>query len=1250
MKDMQAAQAATVRTTWDEALARERILILDGAIGTMLQAAGLTEDDFRAGPLAGCPVELRGNNECLNLTRPDVVRAVHEAYIEAGADIITTNTFGANAIVQHDYGCAELAPRMALAGARLARAAADAAGRPVLVAGSVGPTSKSLTLSPSADDPTARTVGFDEMAAAYAAQMRALLLGGADVLLLETCFDALNVKAALYALMGLADDPAARRELHLTERFGPDGLPPVIVSATVSDRSGRTLTGQTLEAFYAAVSHYPLAAFGLNCSLGADEMYPLVSEVAAFASCPVSCHPNAGLPDGLGGYGETPEAMARAMGRMAADALLDIAGGCCGSTPAHVRAIAEAVAGCRPRRCLRPVADASPGCLVVSGLEAVGIDLGTRRFTNVGERTNVAGSRKFARTVAAGDMAGALQIAAAQIENGADVIDVNMDDAMLDSRTEMERFVRAAMGEPAVARAALMIDSSHWDTLLAGLKNAQGKCIVNSLSLKDGEEAFLRRAREVRRLGAAMVVMAFDEKGQATDLARKTEICARAYRLLTERAGVAPHDIIFDANILAVGTGIAAHARYAVDFLDAVRWIKANLPGALTSGGVSNLSFAFRGNNAVRGAMHAAFLYHAVRAGLDMAIVNPAMLLVYDEVEPHLLRAVEDVLFATDDDATARLVELAARVAEARDGAAGAARTAAADATPAAPATPEERLAEALVRGRTDTLAADVDACLRAGATAVGLVEGPLMEGMKRVGTLFADGKMFLPQVVKSAKVMKQAVALLEPHMQADGPADGTTGEDGNAKPRRPRAVIATVKGDVHDIGKNIVAIVLGCNGFDVRDLGVMVAKETILDEAAAWGADIVMASGLITPSLFHMEELCREMTRRGLSVPLFIGGATTSALHTAVKLAPLYAHVFYGADASATAVMAKRCLAGREAFEREARAAQERLRAQYAAGRPAAQGAGEPGEGRPYPPKACWRHEAPANVEAADVPLGLLRPLFDWTLFYAIWGVKQGQTSPHDPALLALRREAEALLDRYEADGTCHVRMGVRWLPATAEGDDLCLRLPDGSVRRLPMLRQERPSTLADGRRACLSLADYVPRATDGFASPVGFFAVSVDDGTPRHAAPQAGAAPGDAADYDGLLRHAVRSTLAEAASEWLGQTVHATVDDACHRNGDAAGGWRVVRPAAGYAACPDHTLKRDILGLLPGAARLGISLTESCAMLPEASVCGLVLVHREAGYPELRALSSAQLDSYARRRGMTPDEARRFLGHLRA
>ena len=461
---------------------------------------------------------------------------------------------------------------------------------------------------------------------------------------------------------------------------------------------------------------------------------------------------------------------------------------------------------------------------------------------------------------------------------------------------------------------------------------------------------------------------------------------------------------------------------------------------------------------------------------------------------------------------------------------------------------------------------------------------------------------------------------------------------------------LATVKGDVHDIGKNIVAIVLGCNGFDVRDLGVMVAKETILDEAAAWGADIVGASGLITPSLFHMEELCREMRRRGLSVPLFIGGATTSALHTAVKLAPLYAHVFYGADASATAVMAKRCLAGREAFEREARAAQERLRAQYAAGRPAAQGAGEPGEGRPYPPEACWRHEAPANVEAADVPLGLLRPLFDWTLFYAIWGVKQGQTSPHDPALLALRREAEALLDRYEADGTCHVRMGVRWLPATAEGDDLCLRLPDGSVRRLPMLRQERPSTLADGRRACLSLADYVPRATDGFASPVGFFAVSVDDGTPRHAAPQAGAAPGDAADYDGLLRHAVRSTLAEAASEWLGQTVHATVDDACHRHGDAAGGWRVVRPAAGYAACPDHTLKRDILGLLPGAARLGISLTESCAMLPEASVCGLVLVHREAGYPELRALSSAQLDSYARRRGMTPDEARRFLGHLRA
>lgn len=1250
MNDIQAPGTGPARTKWAGAMASERILILDGAIGTMLQARGLTEDDFRAGELAACPVELRGNNECLNLTRPDVVRAVHEAYIDAGADIITTNTFGANRIVQHDYACSDLADRMALEGARLARAAADAAGRPVLVAGSVGPTSKSLTLSPSADDPTVRTVSFDEMAAAYAGQMRALLQGGVDLLLLETCFDALNVKAALYALTALTDDPARRAELHLTQRFGPDALPPVIVSATVSDRSGRTLTGQTLEAFYVAVNHYPLAAFGLNCSLGADEMYPLVREVGGFARCPVSCHPNAGLPDGMGGYGETPQAMARAMGRMAADGLLDIAGGCCGTTPGHVRAIAAAVAGRPARRSLRPAAAADGGPLVVSGLEAVSIDLRTRRFTNVGERTNVAGSRKFARTVAAGDVAGALQIAAAQIEDGADVIDVNMDDAMLDSRFEMERFVRAAMGEPAVARAALMIDSSHWDTLLAGLKNAQGKCIVNSLSLKDGEEVFLSRAREVRRLGAAMVVMAFDERGQATDLARKTEICARAYRLLTRGAGVAPHDIIFDANILAVGTGIAGHARYAVDFLDAVRWIKENLPGALTSGGVSNLSFAFRGNNAVRGAMHAAFLYHAVRAGLDMAIVNPGMLMVYDEVEPRLLRAVEDVLFATDAGATERLVAMAARVAAARDAAAGMSPSAAADAPAASPSTPEERLAEALVSGRTDGLAADVEACLQTGATAVQIVEGPLMEGMKRVGGLFADGKMFLPQVVKSAKVMKQAVALLEPHMQTASPAADVAGASAAALHRRPRVVIATVKGDVHDIGKNIVAIVLACNGFDVRDLGVMVPKEAILDAAAEYDADIVVASGLITPSLAQMEELCREMSRRGLDVPLFIGGATTSALHTAVRLAPLYPHVFYGADASATAVMAKRCIIGREAFEREARAAQERLREQYARSRAAAPAAVAQGADRPFPAEACWRWEAPADVVAADVPLDLLLPRFDWKLFYAIWGVRRGQVPAADPALLALKAEAEALIGRYAADGTCRVRMAVRWLPATSDGDDICLHLPGGREQRIPTLRQERPSTLADGRRVCLSLADFVPCREDGFTSPVGFFAVSVDDGSPHPAAALSAGVSGGGTDYDGLLRHAVKSTLAEAASVLLDEKVRAALDAACRRRDADGSGWRVVRPAAGYASCPDHTLKRDILALLPGAARLGISLTESCAMLPEASICGLVFIHREASYPEVRALSAARLESYARRRGMTPDEARRFLGHLRA
>lgn len=1214
------------------ALAEGRILILDGAMGTMLQCAGLGEADFSRGATAGRGRALKGDNECLNLTRPDVVRRIHDEYIAAGADIIETNTFSANSVAQAEYGCADLARDMALEGARIARRAADEAllktGRRVFVAGSVGPTSKSLSMSPDVDDPSARALSFDDMAQAYAGQLRGLIEGGADVLMIETCYDALNTKAALYALRQLLDDPQLTADPAVKSRLAADGTFPVIISATVNDKSGRTLTGQTLEAFYTAVSHYPLTAFGLNCSFGADDMHPLLKDVAAFVRCPVSCHPNAGLPDGLGGYAETPAQMAAVARRMASDGLLNIIGGCCGTTPEYIRAIAEAVSGLPARRTpADATADGGRGPLAVSGLEAVHIDLKTRNFTNVGERTNVAGSRKFARTIAAGDYAEALRIAAGQIEGGADIIDVNVDDAMLDGTAEMAKFTRYISGEPAVARAALMIDSSHWDTVLAGLKNAQGKSIVNSISLKDGEEAFLAKAREISRLGAAMVVMAFDEEGQATTYRRKTEICARAYRLLTERAGIRPHDIIFDVNVLAVGTGIEGHARYAVDFIEAVRWIKANLPGALTSGGVSNLSFAFRGNNTVREAMHSVFLYHAVRAGLDMAIVNPSMLQIYDEIEPELLRCVEDVILDADPGATERLIGKAARIAEAKaaatEAAGGAAKTAPAAVSMTA-ATPKERLTEALVRGRADGLQPDLEACMARGGTAVSIIEGPLMDGMKKVGRLFGAGKMFLPQVVKSAKVMKEAVSLLQPYME-QGPAT-PSGAASPAAKGKPVVVIATVKGDVHDIGKNITSIVLGCNGFSVNDLGVMVDKETILDAAASGRADIIGVSGLITPSLYQMEELCREMARRAMDTPLLIGGATTSALHTAVKLAPLYGHVFYGADASATAVMAKRLTADREAFEREEHAAQERLRSLYAqGGRPvdttdvAAEAA--------FAPADYLDRPAPEGTETIELGVGDVMPYFDWRAFNAAWGVKGLTAEAETDGAAELRRDAEAALGRLAGDKRHTIRITVRWLDAASCGDDIRLSTPDGGLT-LPMLRQERPAKAADGTAARRSLADFAPPADYGFTSPVGLFAVCAGRGEPA------------AADYDGMIVQTVMNSLAEAASAWLDRKIRSDA-----RLGDE---WRIIKPAAGYPSCPDHTLKRDILALLGGADATGITLTESCAMQPEASICGLIFVHRHAAYPDIRRISPERLAGYARRRGMTDGEARRYLSHL--
>lgn len=1177
----------------------KRILILDGAMGTMLQRKGL-----------------QGNSESFNLTNPETIGEIHNEYIEAGADIITANSFSANSISQSEYNLSEKAGQMAEAAARIARKAADEAPRKIWVAGSVGPTSKSLSLAQNINDPIFRPYSFDGMAEAFEVQIRGLVKGGVDLLLFETCFDALNTKAALYALG------------HIPEAKDI----PVMISASMSDKSGRTLTGQTMEAFYRSIQHCNPLSFGLNCSLGAEEMIPLIAEVASFATCAVSCYPNAGLPNEMGEYDETPSQMAESVRKMALAGSVNIVGGCCGTTPEHIKAVAEAVKGISPRAIPEP-----DDVLYVSGLESVAVDR-KNNFTNVGERTNVAGSRKFAKLIAAGDYETGLQIAAGQIENGASIIDINMDDAMLDSRLEMEKFLRYVSNDPAVAKAAIMIDSSHWETLVTGLKNAQGKCIVNSISLKEGEEIFIEKAREINALGAAIIVIAFDEEGQATTYDRKVEICRRAYSLLTSKVGVRPCDIIFDVNVLPVGTGIPEHSRYGIDFIEAVRWIKGNLPGCRTSGGISNLSFSFRGNNTVREAMHSVFLYHAISAGLDMGIVNPGMLKVYDEIEPELLRCVEDVILDSDAEATDRLIEKASRILDEKNSVGVSARPEGPEATCAArpvrengrlaasggaltgaessnissvaepvEAAVEERLVRALVKGDSSGLERDINECLTLYDKPVEIIDGPLMSGMARVGELFGAGKMFLPQVVKSAKTMKNAVALLQPYIEERG---------GESEVKKPRIVFATVKGDVHDIGKNITEIVLSCNGFEIVDLGVMVPKETILEKAAECSADLIGVSGLITPSLYQMEEICKEMTARGLDTPLLVGGAAASALHTAVRLAPLYGHVFYGQDASASAVLANQLITDREGTEAAEHKKQEHLRELYAQSSQK-KAVHKPVE--PFPAFSFIKGEPFGNISGKRLGIEEVEPFFDWNMFAAIWGIKSG--TGHDE-LRKLRADAHKEIDRLKNGNACRITISARFDGCHSEGDDIVSK-----DFRLPMLRQE-------GER---SLADFVPPKEYGFESPMGMFAISVR--TESH--PSGCDCPACGTEYGPMLTRAVRLTLAEAASEWLSRHIHKELPS-------EFSGAKVIKPAAGYSSCPDHTLKRDILRLLPESERLGITLLDSCAMIPDASICGLIFIHPDATYPEIRRVSQKAIDEYARRRGMSDSEKARFLGHL--
>jgi 5-methyltetrahydrofolate--homocysteine methyltransferase len=1183
----------------------QRIVVLDGAWGTRFQDAGLTPDDYRGDRLRDHPQDVTGDPDLLNLTRPDVVLGAHREYLAAGADITTTNTFTATSIGQSDYGLQPLVREMNLRGAQLARQAADEAGGR-FVAGSVGPMNVTLSLSPRVEDPAYRAVSFDQVRSAYAEQIQALADGGVDLLLIETIFDTLNAKAAI----------AAAREVapHL----------PLWISVTIVDRSGRTLSGQTVDGFWTAIGHAHPLVVGVNCSLGAEEMRPYVAELSQLAGIYTACHPNAGLPNAFGGYDQTPEQTARLLADFAGAGLVNIVGGCCGTSPAHTAQIAAAVSGLPPR----PL-PAAPPRTRFSGLEtfAIGPDTG---FVMIGERTNVTGSRRFRRLIEADDHQGAVDVALEQVRGGANLLDVNMDADLLESEQAMTTFLNLIATEPEVARLPVMIDSSRWSVLEAGLKCVQGKGVVNSISLKEGEAPFLAQARRIRDYGAGVVVMAFDEKGQADTVERKVSICGRAYDLLTREAGFAAEDIVFDPNVLAVATGISEHNGYAKAFLEALPLIKQRCPGALTSGGISNLSFSFRGNDVVREAMHSAFLFHAVRAGLDMGIVNAGQLAVYQDIPADLLELVEDVLFDRREDATDRLVAFAETVS-------GSATRRTVDlAWRDAPVA--ERLRHALVHGIVDFIEADTEEARLAHERPLDVIEGPLMDGMKTVGDLFGAGKMFLPQVVKSARAMKRSVAYLEPFMEAE---KEQARRDGHAAAERGQGtiVLATVKGDVHDIGKNIVGVVLGCNNYRVIDLGVMVPAATILDTAAAEGADAVGLSGLITPSLDEMVGTAAEMRRRGLTLPLLIGGATTSRQHTAVRIAPAYdGPVIHVLDASRVAGVVSSLLAPARAGELDAanRAEQERLREQHAGQRHT---------------RLLTLAEARANREEVafgDLPVPAftgvrlvtpeikdLRGMIDWQFLFLAWELKGKYPAILDqPVARELFDDANELLDEIIAAGSFQARGGYGFWPAHADGDDIVLAARDAAVR-FPMLRQQ---TQKPGGRANRSLADYIAPAGDH----LGGFAVAI-----QGAGKLAAFYEDQQDDYRAIMVKALADRLAEAFAEhihlqarrdWFEPGAEPALED-LH-----AERFRGIRPALGYPASPDHSLKRELFGLL-GAGRLGMSLTESFAMMPAASVSGLIFAHPSSRYFTVGRIGRDQARDYAGRRGHDLAEVERWL-----
>ncbi len=1214
-------------------LLAERIVILDGAMGTMIQSHKLSEADFRGKQFADHRKDLKGCNDLLCLTQADLITDIHAEYLEAGADIVETNTFNSTSISMADYQLESVVYEINVAGAQAAKRATERViakypGRICFVAGAMGPTNRTCSISTDVNSASSRGVIFEELVNAYYQQARGLVDGGTDILLVETIFDTLNSKAAFFAIAKLFDD----RKISL----------PLMASVTfIQPGSNRGVTGQTVEGFWNSISHVPLLSVGMNCALGPKEMRPLIEELAQIAPIYISTHPNAGLPDPLlpTGFPETPDSLAPQLREWADNGWLNIVGGCCGTTPAHIRKIAEAVNGLTPRA----LPQVEP-YLRLSGLESLTVRPESN-FVNVGERTNVTGSPVFAKMVLAGDFEKAVSVARQQVEGGAQIIDVNMDEGMLDSKAAMERFLRLIAGESDIARVPVMVDSSKWDVIEAGLRCMQGKGVVNSISLKEGEEKFIAQAKLIRRYGAAVIVMAFDERGQADTYERKIEVCARTYKILTEQVGFPPQDIIFDPNILTVGTGIEEHNSYAVNFIEATRWIKANLPLAKVSGGVSNISFSFRGNNPVREAMHSAFLYHAIKAGMDMGIVNPGMLSVYEQISADLLELVEDVLLNRRADATERLVAFADTVKEKgkvavkddswREGSV------------------EERLSHALVKGLTDFIDHDVEEARQKYGKPLHVIEGPLMDGMNVVGDLFGSGKMFLPQVVKSARVMKKAVAYLTPYLEAEK----LKAQDTSV---RTKLVFATVKGDVHDIGKNIVGVVLSCNNYDVIDLGVMVPAEKIIDTAIEEKADIIGLSGLITPSLDEMTHVASEMTRRGLNIPLLIGGATTSKRHTAVKIAPSYQHeTIHVVDASRAVPVVGALMKPetRQALDAQNRMEQAEIRKQFE------NRAGTQlltyDEAVRHKLHTEWDDHHIAIPEfigrraLKDFPLSELVPFVDWSPFFHTWEMRGRYPDllsdpARGPAARELFANAQELLKKIVDEKLFSAQGVYGFYPANSDGDDIIVYADVTRTKELARLHTLRQQKDNQRGKPQLALADFIAPRESGHVDYIGAFAVTTGHGTQVLAEKF----DKDNDQYNSIMTKALADRLAEAFAEYLHKRARAEWgygrNELLSNQDLIQEKYRGIRPAPGYPSQPDHTEKPLIFDLLNVSEATGITLTENFAMYPAASVCGLYFAHKEASYFAVSSIGKDQVESYAARKGMKVADVERWLSPI--